>query len=772
MASAGTDPGRFISIGTKLSVLTFALLSTVSAYIYVDSTRQARQALVEAKLSAATIAVDLVAASLEAPLDFNDTEAVQTELDRLSKNQDVLYAVVWTTISEVPVASLHIKGFEGEQGVPALRQPRTVALSNKVQAVRDIVNPRGKQLGGVLVELSLARENAAYELRQQRILVLTIGVTLALSAMIIGLMRRMLLSPVMRLAAAVKRMERGGEARVDVTAADEIGMLGGAFNEMAAAISDRERRLAAARASLQEVLDNMRQAIVVFGPGGVIEGAPSRQAEVIFGESAAPMRSIKDVLYPGALPTDVEPIAFEEWLAITFDTPAEQWSEIAELAPQEVVIERPGEEPKALALELRPVVEGGEIKRVMLLATDETDKRRLEREVVSQELEHKKQMAAMRRLVASGAQAFVGFLEGTRGRIARSIAALDAAEKARRALSQGDIDEIFRHAHTIKGEARIQGLRELEAEASAIEDLLTEARGSIEGANGAGEQVVRAIRESLLRAEEAVLRARQLFVEASPIGEAVLDQITVRRSALDKVCAIVDEARAGNGNGEGGADGRAARPWVDELERAVTELASRPFGESAADLLDAASNLASARGKQIEIEIEGRDAPIPPDLARVLRGSLTHLVRNAVAHAIEPPEERARAGKSPFGTIHIQCAETHDGGDGGIVITVTDDGRGLDRAAISARAEALNVHKNGAREEDLIFHQGLSTAESISDLAGRGVGLAAVASELASVGWEIAAESEAGKGTRFTLRRRRSIVSTRAQADITKIGSL
>jgi chemotaxis protein histidine kinase CheA len=86
------------------------------------------------------------------------------------------------------------------------------------------------------------------------------------------------------------------------------------------------------------------------------------------------------------------------------------------------------------------------------------------------------------------------------------------------------------------------------------------------------------------------------------------------------------------------------------------------------------------------------------------------------------------------------------------VITVEDDGRGLDLATIRARASALKIPMPAKGAAELIFAQGLSTAESVSDLAGRGVGLAAVHAELASIGWEISVSSEPGQGARFTVR--------------------
>jgi two-component system, chemotaxis family, sensor kinase CheA len=520
---------------------------------------------------------------------------------------------------------------------------------------------------------------------------------------------------------------------------------------------DRERRIAAARANLQEVLDNMRQAIVVFGREGLVEGASSRQAGVLFvsGSMQASLhgsahgslqgRSIKELLYPGAVPHDIEALAFEEWLRIAFDAGAKGWEEIASLAPHEVRLRQRNGDDLILELEFRPVLEAERVARIMLLATDATDRRRLERAMQSQERQHAMQMAAMRRLIASGTQLFVSFLHGVKERLARCRAILAAGPGS---LRIAEIDEIFQHVHTIKSEARAFDLRTLANAATQIEERLAEICGlAREGARlSLYEQDLRIeLRERLKLAEAAVMTARTMFMEASPIGAAVLDQITVSRSALLELCAIAQP------RGPSGA--RSAVPVV-ELARLISSVMSRPFGESTAQIVEAASGWASSVGKQAEVDVEGREVLVPNELATSLSGVLTHLIRNAIAHGIEPPDERARLGKPPVSRIHVKCIDP--GGADGLKVVVEDDGRGLDLDALRAKAAELGISVPPEGAAELVFRQSVSTAEAVTDIAGRGVGLAAVRDELAKIGWAIAVESEPSRGTRFVVTRRRS----------------
>ena len=158
----------------------------------------------------------------------------------------------------------------------------------------------------------------------------------------------------------------------------------------------------------------------------------------------------------------------------------------------------------------------------------------------------------------------------------------------------------------------------------------------------------------------------------------------------------------------------------------------------------------------MHLDVEGREVRLPPRLARVLGGVLTHLVRNAVAHGIEPPPARVESGKPPGGTIRI-AAIAGDAGAAGPTIVVEDDGRGLDVDAIAERATQLGMEVTGRSRRslsELVFVAGLSTRAEAGALAGRGVGLGAVREDLERVGYEVEVASEPGKYTRFTMKPR------------------
>ncbi|HEY5793714.1 MAG TPA: chemotaxis protein CheA [Bosea sp. (in: a-proteobacteria)] len=162
--------------------------------------------------------------------------------------------------------------------------------------------------------------------------------------------------------------------------------------------------------------------------------------------------------------------------------------------------------------------------------------------------------------------------------------------------------------------------------------------------------------------------------------------------------------------------------------------------------------LAQTLGKEVRLVLEGENTEVDKTIIEELADPLTHMIRNSMDHGLETPEDRIAAGKSPEGTIKL-IAEHRAGR---IVISVTDDGRGIGRDRLLAKARSrglVGADEKLAPEEidQLIFAAGLSTAEVISDVSGRGVGMDVVRRNVESLGGRISVDSEPGRGCKFTL---------------------
>ncbi|MBW2646865.1 MAG: chemotaxis protein CheA [Deltaproteobacteria bacterium] len=161
---------------------------------------------------------------------------------------------------------------------------------------------------------------------------------------------------------------------------------------------------------------------------------------------------------------------------------------------------------------------------------------------------------------------------------------------------------------------------------------------------------------------------------------------------------------------------------------------------------------ACAQKKRIKVILSGVDTELDKEVIEYIADPLKHLIRNCVDHGIEPPEERVAAGKPAEGIIEFKAYQR----GGKIVIQISDDGRGLDLKKIRSRALEMGIDEAGEKLDnnslvEIICHPGFSTASSVTELSGRGVGMDVVKTQVERIGGLIQIETKKGKGTVFTL---------------------
>jgi chemosensory pili system protein ChpA (sensor histidine kinase/response regulator) len=223
------------------------------------------------------------------------------------------------------------------------------------------------------------------------------------------------------------------------------------------------------------------------------------------------------------------------------------------------------------------------------------------------------------------------------------------------------------------------------------------------------------------------------------MAESLNDVATVQRALQRTIQATEDELAA---------QARLTRDLQDDLLRTrMVEF------DGLADRLYRVVRLAAKEtGKQVRMDIVGGTIEIDRGVLDRMTGAFEHLLRNCVTHGIEMPEVRTAAGKDASGTITLTL--THEGNE--VAVEVRDDGGGLDLAAIRARAEALGLREPGQPASDdelaqLIFTPGFSTAAAVTELAGRGIGMDVVRSEVAALGGRVETHTTRGAGTTFKL---------------------
>lgn len=194
---------------------------------------------------------------------------------------------------------------------------------------------------------------------------------------------------------------------------------------------------------------------------------------------------------------------------------------------------------------------------------------------------------------------------------------------------------------------------------------------------------------------------------------------------------------------------------TSDLQEAIMQTRMQPIGNVFGKFPRVVRDLARSLSKEVRLDVEGREVELDKTLIEGLSDPLTHMVRNAVDHGIESPAERARVGKKPEGVVRLRAY--HEAGQ--VVIEVGDDGKGIDPAKVAASALKKGLitpeRLKGLSDKDkaaLIFLPGLSTAEKVSDVSGRGVGMDVVKTNLDRLGGKVEIDSQPGRGSLFRIK--------------------
>jgi two-component system, chemotaxis family, sensor kinase CheA len=195
----------------------------------------------------------------------------------------------------------------------------------------------------------------------------------------------------------------------------------------------------------------------------------------------------------------------------------------------------------------------------------------------------------------------------------------------------------------------------------------------------------------------------------------------------------------------------AERLYLD-LQDLVMRLRMVPVGPTFQQLARTVRDLARGLGKEARLDVTGGDVEVDNAVLQLLRDPLTHMVRNALDHGIEAPDVRAQRGKPRAGRIALRSTRE----TGAIVIELTDDGAGIDRERVLARARERGLlgEDNTATDAqvlDVLFEPGFSTATAVSDVSGRGVGLDVVRRNIHALRGTVAITSQLGQGTTVTI---------------------
>jgi two-component system chemotaxis sensor kinase CheA len=355
------------------------------------------------------------------------------------------------------------------------------------------------------------------------------------------------------------------------------------------------------------------------------------------------------------------------------------------------------------------------------------------------------------------------------------------------------VDRLFRGAHTLKGNARILGLTRLEQLAHQLETALDALRRQ-------ERMATRELTDALLRSldvlkaltaelhggapcdasayDAAIFALTKQPVVATPVvvqapppapraaGDSEASSVRVSIEKLDRLINLTGEVVIAQSIitqlVEDLTPERLSvlREVVAQMDRHCRELQERMLGARLLPLRHVFArfhrlvrDLSASTGKSIRLELSGEDTELDKTVIEKIADPLTHLLRNAADHGVELPGQRAASGKPAQACIHLDAYQK----GGHIFIEVRDDGRGIDRERVLAKAvERRMVARDAQLSDDevfaLIFQPGFSTAEQVSELSGRGVGMDVVKRNVEALKGTVTVLSEPGRGTTFRVK--------------------
>jgi len=582
-----------------------------------------------------------------------------------------------------------------------------------VEVAEPVLGDDNEVLGTIRYGLSTRRMHqalsvAAVESKSQQInSIALIGVTVGLATLLGILLSRVqavrITQPVQALTQAAIDLA-GGErsVRVSINSGDELQVLGYSFNRMVEELThsyreleemnrtlehkveERTLALAGRNRDMRLVLDNVDQGFVTLSMDGVMASERSAVVDRWFG--TGPGKTFWHYLF-----------ATNPDFALGFELGWDQL--VADVLPYEVALEqlpsRLNANGSSFSLRYLPLVKDERLEGVLVVVADITDRLLRERE----EAELTEMMEAFRRLMLDR----TGFLAFSN----------EAANMVKRVCSPEVTDghELRSTLHTLKGNSAQMGLKVVAHLCHTLEDEL---------ATGDG-----------MKSQELLAKRWQALSDhvTQLVGDA--GRSTMEVSASDYAALVNTLSR----------EGKSAA--LAELLTWKLEPATRPLSR----LADQARGLAARLGKgDVEIEVQAASVRLDPEVYGPFFSDLVHLVRNAIDHGIESPEERP-ANKPAVGKMIFKVQAR----DNRLVFEISDDGRGIDWAAIAQLGASLGLpSRTPAERLAILCRQGVTTRVDISETSGRGVGMSAIKQRIDAMHGRLEVDSSSS-GTKWTI---------------------
>ncbi|CAB3702408.1 HAMP domain-containing protein [Paraburkholderia rhynchosiae] len=545
------------------------------------------------------------------------------------------------------------------------------------------------------------------------------GIAIILLTAIGALLYRQITRPLSRMQAMMSEIASSQDftRRVPVGRLDEIGHSIVAFNGMIEKIQESSAQLKQKTADIQAMLQNMQQGILTVIDGAVIHAEYSAYLEDIFETKDIAGRGLMDLVFAD---TDLGADALSQVDAAAHACLGEDCINFAfnqHLLVGEISKRMPDGRVKILDLSWSAITdENDTIVRLMLCVRDVTELRKLAAEASEQ----RRRLDMIGEILAVSEEKFHHFIESSAGFVSEN-------ERIIRKHSEADhaaIAELFRNMHTIKGNARTYNLQHLTDVVHETEQSYHELRQPDADRSWDQEHLmqeltrVREAIESYAKINEQSLgrKGKTQHNDAGDAGRYVM----VEKEQIQRTLNLLDKTDA--------RDLHELQTMRDTLRRNLRALGSESIRDALSGVLGSLPSLASELGKPApSVHIDDNGYRLRGQAGSTLNNVFMHLLRNSMDHGIESAEARSAQGKTPAGSISIEVGVDC----GALQITLSDDGRGLALGRIRGIATERGwIGSEETRDDEaiaeFIFRPGFSTAETVTAVSGRGVGMDAV----------------------------------------------
>lgn len=497
-------------------------------------------------------------------------------------------------------------------------------------------------------------------------------------------------------------------------------------------VAERTAQLRQKTNDIQAMLENMPQGVMTVMPGGVIHPEYSAYMEAIFETKDIAGANVMELVFSQTSlgSNDLSQVDAAVGSCIGEDMMNYEFN--SHLLVTEFEKTMPNGAVKSLELSWSPIAdESDTVEKLMLCVRDVTELKRLASEAGAQ----KRELEIIGEILAVTQEKFQEFIEGSRKFVEEN-------EQLIRHAQGKDADTIgllFRNMHTIKGNARTYGLQHMTNTVHETEQAYDELRKDPEKEWDAQALLTQLAQVGALVEEYHKINDHKLGRKGPGRRGSVERFLMVEKDQVSHALELLRKAHQ--------ADAQEVRATLEKVSHTLQLIGTEKVEHVLAGIVESLPSLARELGKEPpKVAIQDHGIMVRNQVTGLLKNVFTHLLRNSMDHGLETAEVRVAAGKAPVGQISLELAVQ----DGKMQLRLHDDGRGLAVAKIRAKAienGVLDPSSDASSEAvaNLIFASGFSTAEQVTEVSGRGVGMDAVRGFLQREGGDVVIRFRGGQ---------------------------